>query len=529
MQSIGVAGPLAYLQEARFAIPDFGGFKKQEEVLLMSSEEIAIDVKNLSKRYEIYATPRDRLKQLVFPSIYRIFARINGLLGGASDQPPPQYFREFWALHNVSFQVKKGETLGIVGRNGSGKSTLLQLICNTLTPTCGDVYVKGRISALLELGSGFNPDYTGRENVFLNGQILGLSQKEIETRFDSIVEFADIGDFIDQPVKTYSSGMAVRLAFAVAINVDPEILVIDEALSVGDVGFQARCFAKINELKQQGVTLLFVSHSPSAVTQLCNRAVLLDSGELLLNATPYQTIRAYNYLASAGPTSFHDVRKEVVAITDTENSAGENISPVTIIQNRPTEPLKDSASTIEAHFDPQLNDAIKSLPFDQRGGEITAISVTNMAGKAVNVLPMHQEFALTFNVRFYAAFENVRIAWVIKSTNGLILSGGSTHQPGAGVSVADATALLVTSHFVNIFAPGDYLIDIGVRGKIEKDDEFIHGISNAIGVRSVSYSLDYRNGVVDCLVDPFFTLEATAGINIPDLIPDFRTSNSQSS
>lgn len=486
----------------------------------MSSDEIVIDVKNLSKRYEIYTTPRDRLKQLVFPSIFRTFTRIASLFGCASDQQPPQYFREFWALHNVSFQVKKGETLGIVGRNGSGKSTLLRLICNTLASTSGDVTVKGRISALLELGSGFNPDYTGRENIFLNGQILGLSQRAIETRYQAIVQFADIGDFIDQPVKTYSSGMAIRLAFAVAINVDPEILVIDEALSVGDVGFQARCFAKINELKKRGVTLLFVSHSAGAVTQLCNRAILLDGGELLLNGMPYQTIRAYNYLASAGPESFKNVRKEVVTIAEAENSTMANNDHETLMLNQITDPVKDSDSTIESHFDPKLNGAIKSLPFDQRGGQISTISVANMAGQAVNVLPMHQKFALRFNVRFDAAFENVRIAWVIKTANGLILGGGSTHPPGSGVSVAGATLFLVSSHFVNIFAPGDYLIDIGVRGKIEKDDEFIHGISNAIGVRSVCYSLDYRNGVVDCLVDPFFTIEATADINIPISIPD---------
>ena len=489
----------------------------------MSSDEIVIDVKNLSKRYEIYATPRDRLKQLVFPSLYRVFRRISSLLGHEGNQTPPQYFREFWALHNVSLQVKKGETLGIVGRNGSGKSTLLQLICNTLAPTSGDVTVNGRISALLELGSGFNPEYSGRENVFLNGQILGLSQKDIEARYDAIVEFADIGDFIDQPVKTYSSGMAVRLAFAVAINVDPEILVIDEALAVGDVGFQARCFAKINELRERGVTLLFVSHSAGAVTQLCSRAILLDSGELLLNGTPYQTISAYNYLANAGPASFKDVRKEVVTLAEAENSTAANRAHETLLQNQPADPVKDSDSTIEAHFDPQLNDAIKSLPFDQRGGEINAISVTDMAGKTVNVLPMHQEFVLRFNVRFDVAFTNVRFAWVIKSTNGLILGGGSTHSPGSGVSVIGATSLSVTSHFVNIFAPGDYLIDIGVRGKIEQDDEFIHGISNAIGVRSACYSLDYRNGIVDCLVDPFFTLEETEGA-IPISTPDPRIS-----
>lgn len=493
----------------------------------MSSDEIVIDVQNLSKRYEIYATPRDRLKQLVFPLIYRLFARITRLFGRVVDSSPPEYFREFWALHNVSFQVKKGETLGIVGRNGSGKSTLLQLICSTLTPTSGDVTVTGRISALLELGSGFNPEFTGRENVFLNGQILGLSQKEIEFRYEAIVEFADIGDFIDQPVKTYSSGMAVRLAFAVAINVDPEILVIDEALAVGDVGFQARCFAKINELNQQGVTLLFVSHSPGAVTQLCNRAILLDKGELLLLGAPYQAISAYNYLASAGPASFKSVREEVVALAEVENFIAVNNSNVNVPESDSIVSDKNSSHSIEAFFDQQLENAIKSLPFEQRGGEIISVSVNDLASQIVNSLPMHQKFMLKFNVRFDASFENVRVAWVIKTMSGLILGGGSTHPPGSGISITSGTSLLVTSHFMNIFAPGDYLIDVGVRGKIEKEDEFIHGITNAIGVRSVCYNLNYRNGIVDCLVDPFFTLEASASSIIPFSITDPLISSSQ--
>lgn len=259
----------------------------------MSFDEIVIDVKNLSKRYEIYSTPRDRLKQLVLPSIHRIFAYIASLFGCANKHPPPQYFREFWALHNVNFHVKKGETLGIVGRNGSGKSTLLQLICKTLAPTAGDVTIRGRISALLELGSGFNPEYTGRENVFLNGQILGLSQKDIEARYDAIIDFADIGDFIDQPVKTYSSGMVVRLAFSVAVNVEPEVLIVDEALAVGDMPFQIKCFAHLRRLRESGTSILFVSHDLSTVRSFCDRAVYLDHGKCLLVGLANDVCRQY--------------------------------------------------------------------------------------------------------------------------------------------------------------------------------------------------------------------------------------------
>ena len=215
------------------------------------SSEIAIKVENLSKCYQIYAQPRDRLKQFVLPRLQRI-----------AGKSPKQYFREFWALKDVSFEVKKGETVGIIGRNGSGKSTLLQMICGTLNPTGGTIQTNGRTAALLELGSGFNPEFTGRENVYLNGAVLGLTNDEIDNRFDDIASFADIGDFIEQPVKTYSSGMVVRLAFAVAVNVDPQILVVDEALSVGDELFQRKCYSRIETIKDKGATIILSPIQP---------------------------------------------------------------------------------------------------------------------------------------------------------------------------------------------------------------------------------------------------------------------------
>ncbi len=228
-------------------------------------DNIAIRITNLSKRYEIYSTPRDRLKQFVFPRLQRL-----------AGQPARQYFREFWALKDVSLQVNKGETVGIIGRNGSGKSTLLQILCGTLTPTNGLVEINGRVAALLELGAGFNAEFTGRENVYMNAGVLGLSREEINARFDDIVAFADIGEFIEQPVKTYSSGMYVRLAFAVIAHVDADILIIDEALAVGDVFFQQKCMRYLRALQESGGTVVFVSHDTSAVVSLCDRAVLLS-------------------------------------------------------------------------------------------------------------------------------------------------------------------------------------------------------------------------------------------------------------
>jgi lipopolysaccharide transport system ATP-binding protein len=245
------------------------------------SSEISIKVENLSKCYQIYDQPRDRLKQFIMPRLQR-----------AIGQPSKQYFREFWALKDVSFEVKRGETIGIIGRNGSGKSTLLQMICGTLNPTGGSIQTQGRIAALLELGSGFNPEFSGRENVYMNGAVLGLSRYEIDQRFDAIAAFADIGDFIEQPVKTYSSGMYVRLAFAVIAHVDAEILVIDEALAVGDAVFTQKCMRFLRKFKEEG-TLIFVSHDMGSVLNLCERAVWLHHGQLRQMGESKEIAEAY--------------------------------------------------------------------------------------------------------------------------------------------------------------------------------------------------------------------------------------------
>jgi homopolymeric O-antigen transport system ATP-binding protein len=254
--------------------------------------DMIINVENLTKAYRIWAHPSARLKSPLLEAAARAFP---------PDTPPRRAlaaraargFRDFYALHDVSFTVRRGEATGIIGRNGSGKSTLLQLIAGTLTPTAGRVDVRGRVSALLELGSGFNPDFTGRENVFLNGSIFGLSKREMESKFDEIATFADIGDFIEQPVKTYSSGMMVRLAFAVGLAVRPDILIVDEALSVGDVFFQQKCFKKLHEVLESGVTLLFVSHDMEAVRNLCEQVLLLNQGRLDFLGAPDETVSRY--------------------------------------------------------------------------------------------------------------------------------------------------------------------------------------------------------------------------------------------
>jgi len=252
--------------------------------------DTVIWVQNISKCYQMYKAPRDRLKQFIIPRLCRVPILRN--LFPTTYSQPTTFYKEFWALKNVSFEIKKGETVGIVGRNGSGKSTLLQIICGTSYPTSGSIQTNGRIAALLELGSGFNREFTGRENVYMNAAVLGLSQDEIDTRYDDIVAFADIGDFIEQPVKTYSSGMSLRLAFAVIANVDADILIIDEALSVGDVLFRQKCMRFLRDFKEDG-TVLFVSHSAGAVVNLCDRAVWLEKGKVQTVATAKEVCEQY--------------------------------------------------------------------------------------------------------------------------------------------------------------------------------------------------------------------------------------------
>jgi lipopolysaccharide transport system ATP-binding protein len=269
------------------------GFKKPEEDLPMSSSDIAIRVEGVSMRFELYDAPRDQLKQFILPRLQRM-----------AGLEPKQYFREFWALKDISFDIKKGESIGIVGRNGSGKSTLLQIITGTLSPTVGTVETNGRIAALLELGSGFNPGFTGRENVYLNGALLGFSSEQIDERFDAIASFADIGEHLDQPVKTYSSGMLVRLAFAVQVQVEPDILIVDEALAVGDALFQKRCLQRMDKLLLEGTTLLFVSHDQESVRTITNRALLLDCGRARIWGNSSDVLLEYRKLLHEDESSF---------------------------------------------------------------------------------------------------------------------------------------------------------------------------------------------------------------------------------
>lgn len=437
----------------------------------MFCSETAISVRNLSKRFEIYATPRDRLLQMV--------AR-NG----------KQYFREFWALRNVSFEIRRGETVGVVGRNGSGKSTLLQLICGTLNPTDGSVHTFGRIAALLELGSGFNPEFTGRENVYMNAGVLGLDKAEIDARFDEIVEFADIGDFIEQPVKTYSSGMLVRLAFAVAINVDPEILIVDEALSVGDELFQRKCFSRIEAIRAKGATILFVSHAGSTVVELCDHAILMDAGEMLAAGTPKHIVGRYQKLLYAPADKQAAIREQIrQANLLLETNPGNEAVPAAA-----------GAGGDDDHeaFDPSLIPT-STIAYEMRGAEISAPKILTIGGKHVNNLRRGRTYRYTYLVRFEREARHVRFGMLIKTLNGVEL-GGSVSANGAQPRVpyiAAGAQYRVDFRFNCNLNPGVYFLNAGVQGEVGGVETFLHRLIDIAMFRVAPEIDDLATGTVD--------------------------------
>jgi lipopolysaccharide transport system ATP-binding protein len=455
----------------------------------MSCDDLSIHVEGLAKRYEIYAQPVDRLKQMTLPTLRRRLRL-----------PERSYFNEFWALRGVNFDVRRGETVGIVGRNGSGKSTLLQIICGTLTPTAGNVEVRGRIAALLELGSGFNPEFTGRENVYLNAAVLGLGRNEIDARFDDIAAFADIGEFIEQPVKTYSSGMTIRLAFAVAINVDPEILVVDEALSVGDELFQRKCFSRIEKIRANGATILFVSHSAGSVVELCDRAILLDAGELLAQGQPKQIIGNYHKLLYSPPHYALAIREQIAQGSHhAETQVHMDSSPQA--SQLPT----DLMETFDPGFKPG-----STIDFTSRGARIRNIRLLTDEGREVNGLLRGRRYRFCFKVDFTKALFKVRFGCLIKSTTGLHICGTlseGTVQNGIMIERVNASAAVEFS-FDCLLNPGVYFFNAGVFGVEEEAETLLHRIADAIAFRVLPIEGNTSTELVDFNVEPRVTFNA---------------------
>jgi lipopolysaccharide transport system ATP-binding protein len=486
----------------------------------MSSDDNAISVLGVSKHYLLFPKPEDRLKQSVIPRLQRLLRR-----------PQKQYYRNFPALNGVSFAVRRGETVGIIGRNGSGKSTLLQIICGILQPTSGSVWVNGRISALLELGSGFNREFTGRENVYMSGAILGLSRDQVTARFDAIARFADIGEFIDQPVKTYSSGMQVRLAFATAINVDPEILVVDEALAVGDEAFKRKCYARIEEIQKQAKTVLFVSHGAQTIVQLCTRAVLLDCGELLLQGDPRTVVRQYQRLINANPTSAMQIRKEIQSMCAAEAPALPAASGETAVtaerrsvtggSNGAAPPYSGGAAAAiaqEEFYVPEMKPQ-STVQLEERGARIRDARLLTLDGRQVNMLKLGRRYVLEYYVDFLQDAADVGCGMMIRTVNGARLAGANTRsRPSLRLARVERGQVgLVRVEFSCRLLPATYFVTCGVNGLIEDERLVLHKISDALMFRVLPEKDCVSAGAFDLAPSPEVSIVAAPAVGLEAL------------
>ena len=451
--------------------------------------DIAIRAANITKVYRVYSRPEHRLLQMATLGRVRRFA-------------------EYAALRGISLDIRRGETVGIVGRNGCGKSTLLQIICGTLQPTFGHVAINGRVAALLELGSGFNPEFTGRENVYMNGAILGLSRAEIDERFARIAEFAAIGDFIERPVKTYSSGMYVRLAFAVATSVDPDILVVDEALAVGDEAFQRKCFARIEAIKRGGGTILFVSHAAQAVIQLCDRAILLDAGEKILEGPPKLVVSQYQRLVNASPDMAPVIRRSIIdspSLADGEDGDGAAgpaegpEEPPPLAEAPPAEAPPPAAPAIATDY---LEDGLVSqsrVSLESRGATISDVRIATLGGDRVNVVTAGRRYILAYRVDLDQPAQSIGFGMSIRSITGVAIGGLQTfnaerlryRSPQVG------EPLDVRFEFTCCLNRGVYTLDVGVLGAIGDEPVVMHRIQDALLFRVVQDTPGGETGLVD--------------------------------
>jgi teichoic acid transport system ATP-binding protein len=404
------------------------------------SDKNVISVQHLSKMYKLYDKPSDRLKESL----------------GLSRK---KKYREHYALHDVNFNIHEGECVGIIGVNGSGKSTILKIITGVLAPTTGEVKVNGRISALLELGAGFNMEYSGLENVYLNGTMIGFSEEEIDAKLDDILAFADIGDYIHQPVKTYSSGMFVRLAFAVAINIDPEILIVDEALSVGDVFFQAKCYHKFEEFKKQGKTILFVTHDLSSVSKYCDRVILLNKGVKLDEGSPKEMVDLYKQLLVG--------QEPVKQKTD----GGEDLAKAAV------------ASISHEHFLPNPN----TLEYGDKQAEIVDFAIKDDKGMFTNTIEKGSTFQILMKVRFNEQIQEPIMAYTFKNIRGTELTGTNTLFEKAEVpEPAPGGCCTVTFTQKMDLQGGEYLLSFGCTGYKDGEFKVFHRLYDACNITVIS-------------------------------------------
>lgn len=402
------------------------------------SKEVAIQIKNLSKMYKLYDKPMDRLKESL----------------GLSKK---KKYREHYALNDISFDVYKGETVGIIGTNGAGKSTILKIITGVLNPTSGSVGVNGRISALLELGAGFNQEYSGLENVYLNGTMIGFSREEIDAKLQDILDFADIGDFIYQPVKTYSSGMFVRLAFAVAININPEILIVDEALSVGDVFFQSKCYRKFEEFKAKGKTILFVSHDLSSIGKYCDRVILLNKGSKLAEGDAKEMVNLYR-------------RVMVNQLEDIEHKEEEH-----------------AKKSVRSNMKEQLNLNPKLLEYGNGYASITDFGILDDKYFITNTIEKGKEFTVKMRVDFANDVKDPIFAFTIKDLKGTELTGTNTMYESSPVTPKKAGDVQTISFTQTMsLEAGEYMLCLGCTGYAEGDFTVFHRLYDVCNITVIA-------------------------------------------
>lgn len=476
---------------------------------MANNSQPAILLNGVSKCFRTYSQPIDRLKEIIFPRLDKS--------------------QKFWALQSVNLSIKKGETIGILGKNGSGKSTLLQIIAKTLSPTTGEITVNGKVAALLELGSGFNPEFTGRQNVFFNGRLLGLSREEIEERFEEIADFADIGDFIERPVKTYSTGMSVRLAFAVATASIPDILIIDEALAVGDEAFQGKCFSRIKKIQNDGGTILFVSHSAKSIIELCDSAILIDSGELLLQSYPKMVVAEYQKLIYAPPdclekqknsirqlnTRLHESHKD--KDKDRSFEKDQKLSRSNIKESEAREREVDSKNLQEninysASFDPNLLSQ-SATSYITRGVTIQNPHITTISGEKVNILVPGERYIYHYSASFETDSHHIRFGMMIKNISGLEIGGAVSHTFENPInSIFEGEIFEVEFNFLCALQPGTYFLNSGVVGKVEETEVFLARELDVV-IFKVQPVLESRaTGVVDFGISPKIHRKVTAEI-----------------
>ncbi len=444
----------------------FGKKQKEAEGLQKRNiDDTAIEVCDVTKVYRLYERQRDRLWETL------------GL-------DRKKTYKKKYALNHVSFRVKRGETVGIIGTNGSGKSTMLKLITGVLTPTAGSIRVDGRISALLELGAGFNMEYTGIENVYLNGAMIGFTKEEIDARLDDIIRFADIGDYINQPVKSYSSGMFVRLAFAVAINIDPEILIVDEALSVGDVFFQSKCYRKFEEFRRAGKTILFVSHDLSAISRYCDRAILLNQGDLIYDGTPKEAIDLYKKVLVG---QYEEKTAEQPEAEDGEKAGIQGTG--------------SGAGLWKSRY--PVNPSL--VEYGEKNGEIVDYALLDENGLMTSNFLKGTMFTVRMKIRAHADILEPIFAFTIKNMKGIEICGTNTTMERVPVpTMHDGDEHVVEFTQRIDLQGGEYLLSLGCTGYQDGMFRVFHRLYDVISLTVVSNrdTVGFYDMNSTCVLDP---------------------------